>query len=198
MTTCREAAAQGGPVEAIAFLGVIGSREDLSRLLRVASRDKPTTVAVVEGVGRLGFPGGVPFLLEQLSHPELGACAGNALARILGDGLPQAAASPPDGLSDDDLDLWEPGPVVDAMRAREWWRVNSGRFDPDKRYQSGHDVSIEPLGPVFDQLPMSSRHDVYLRERALQRGAPDWELETWAWRQRDPKSSSLPIGTTPP
>lgn len=47
-------------------------------------------------------------------------------------------------------------------------------------------VAEAPLGPVFDSLPLAIRYDIYLRERALTTGTPDWELETWTWRQRNP------------
>ena len=45
---------------------------------------------------------------------------------------------------------------------------------------------LSSLGPVFDQLPLAIRYDVYLRERALTPGTPDWELETWTWQQKNP------------
>ena len=72
-------------------------------------------------------------------------------------------------------------------RVRDWWKANAARFDPAKRYQTGLNVSDDPLGPVFDQLPLGSRYDVFLRERALTPGTPDWELEMrWTWKQRNP------------
>jgi hypothetical protein len=75
---------------------------------------------------------------------------------------------------------------VDVRGARAWWDANAPRFESTGRYQAGLRVSDEPLGPVFDQLPATVRYDVYLRERALVPGTPDWELETWTWRQRCP------------
>ena len=42
-------------------------------------------------------------------------------------------------------------------------------------------------GPLFDQLPLAIRYDIYLRERALTPGTPDWELETWTWKQTNPE-----------
>lgn len=33
------------------------------------------------------------------------------------------------------------------------------------RYQSGRIVNDAPLGPVFGQLPLAMRYDVYLHER---------------------------------
>ncbi len=143
--------------------------------------------AALNGLGRLGLPAAVPFLLEFLSHPELADSAAAAIERITGQEVPRGAPpEPPPGLTEDELDLWEPKPPVDAPRARDWWRASAAHFDPAKRYQTGLCVSDTPLGPVFDQLPLAIRYDVYLRERALTPGTPDWELETWTWRQRNP------------
>jgi len=144
--------------------------------------------AALNGLGRLGLPAAVPFLLEFLSHPELADCAAAAIERITGQEVPRGAPpEPPPGLTEDELDLWEPKPPVDAPRARDWWTASAARFDPSKRYQAGLNVSDTPLGPVFDQLPLAIRYDVYLRERALTPGTPDWELETWTWKQRNPE-----------
>jgi len=63
---------------------------------------------------------------------------------------------------------------------------------PARRYQAGLDVTDDPLGPVFEQLPLTVGYDIYLRERALTPGTPDWELETWAWRQKDPRAIVRP------
>jgi hypothetical protein len=75
---------------------------------------------------------------------------------------------------------------VDAPRARDWWKANAARFARAKRYQTDLNVSDAPLGPVFDQLPLAIRYDVYLRERALMPGTPDWEVEIWTWKQKNP------------
>jgi len=43
------------------------------------------------------------------------------------------------------------------------------------------------LNRIFDQLPLTIRYDVFHRERALTPGTPDWELETWTWKQKNPE-----------
>ena len=115
--------------------------------------------------------------------------AASAFWRITGQELPRGTAPEPrPGLSEDELDLWDPQPPVDVPRTHDWWKSNAARFNPAKRYQAGLDVSDAPLGPVFDQLPLAIRYDVHLRERALTPGTPDWELETWTWKQKNPNT----------
>jgi HEAT repeat protein len=215
--SCREATSQLEPAEAIEFLGVVGSPEDLSRLQGIVqsavaaartergspepqhiatpgasgtstpslslqpaagleTRAPAVAKAALNGLGRLGLPSAVPFLLDLMESPELAEPAAAAIWRITGQEVPRGPApEPPPGLTEDELDLWEPQPPVDAPRARDWWKANAARFDPAKRYQTGLNVTDAPLGPVFDQLPLAIRYDIYLRERALTPGTPDWE-----------------------
>ncbi len=183
---CREATRKAYPNEAIEFLGIVGSAHDLPDLQRAAT-NLTTSTAALNGLGRLGLTAAVPFLLEHLSDSELADCAAAAIERITGqEVLRGPSPEPPPQLTEDERDLWEPKPPVDVPRAREWWNANAARFDPAKRYQAGLCVSDDPLGPVFDQLPLAFRYDVYLRERALTPGTPDWELETWPWKQKCP------------
>jgi HEAT repeat protein len=186
LNTCREALKSGGPPEAIAFLGVVGSVEDQLGLEGAASNPALTGPAL-EGLGRLGHPTTIDFLLEFLSHPEWTETAAEAFERITGVPVVRGAPpSPPENLTEDELDLWEPVAPIDVSATRAWWKANSHRFDPSKRWQAGLNVSDDPLGEVFDRLPMNARYDVYLRQRALVPGTPDWELETWPWKQKNP------------
>jgi hypothetical protein len=190
LKSCREATSQVNPaaLESISFLGVIGSHDDLPLLLRATS-NPAAAIAAVGGLGRLGLAASVPSLLDFLEIPELTEYAAAAMKRITGQTLPRGAPpKPPANLSEEELDLWEPTPPVDMPRARDWWKANASQFDANKRWQAGLCVSDDPLGPVFDQLPLGIRYDVYLRQRALVPDAPDWELETWTWKQRQPGS----------
>lgn len=199
---CREAISRLEPVEAIECLGVVGSPEDIRRLQRTVTdspvANPPVAKAAVDGMGRLGLPACVPFLLDLMDSPELAESAATAFWRITGQ---EAARGPaqerPPGLTEDELDLWEPHPPVDVSRTRDWWKSNDTRFDPAKRYQIGLNVTDNPLGSVFDQLPLGIRYDVYLRERALTPGTPDWELETWPWMQKSPGTCREPIRPHP-
>ena len=151
-----------------------------------------------------GLPAHVPLLPQGMDSAELAEpaaavwrqlelCKGiivvdqaAAFWRITGQEVPRGPApEPPPGLTEDELDLWEPQPPVDLPRARDWWKGNAARFAPAKRCQAGLCVSDAPLGPVFDPLPLAIRYDIHLRKRALIAGTPDWELETWPWKQKN-------------
>jgi hypothetical protein len=182
---CRAAVEGSCCPEAVSFLGVVGGESDLPILQRAATEPAVATAAV-EALGRLGIAAALPSLLYFLDVPALAESAVGAIARITGQEVPRDEAPPPPGLTDDELDLWESDPPVDVAGERRWWQAHARHFDPARRYQYGLCVSDDPLGAVFDQLPMNARCDVYLRHRALVLGTPDWELETWPWRQRNP------------
>lgn len=183
---CRGAASCLDVTEAIEFLGVLGSPEDLALLQRAALTPRVASSAVT-GLGRLGLPAGVSLILDLLELGELVEPAALAFWRITGQEVwRHPAPEPPASMTEDEIDLWEPLAPVDVLQTRAWWNANAARFDNAKRYQVGLNVSEDPLGPVFDRLPFAIRYDVYLRERALTPGTPDWELETWAWKQKCP------------
>jgi hypothetical protein len=188
---CRSAASDAGPAvaEAVAFLGVLGFQEDLPRLLHLTSSPELAEAAVA-GLGRLGFTGGMPSLLDLLNDPLLAESAARAVERITGRPVLRGdPPQPPPGLSEDELDLWEPVRPIDMTRTRDWWKATEAGFDPNERWQWGLCVSDDPLGPIFEQLPLCIRYDVYLRQRASVRNTPDWELETWSWKQKDPRQA---------
>lgn len=182
---CRAAVAASTPPEAIEFLGVVGDKEDLRRLLTAAEKaekagEMVAAKAAVRGLGRLGYPGAVPFLLGLLEHEGLGGTAAAAAERILGKKLPRGPLpKPPAGASADEVDVWEAEAPVGAKGAAEMWKGVGGRFEEGKRYQAGVCVSEDPLGGAFGELMLASREGVYLRERAGGRRVGDLESEGW-------------------
>src|SRR5262245_24968019 len=186
---CRSAPDDPATWPCIAFLGVVGNHEDLPRLQRLAtSGDVKLARPAVTALGRLGLVAALPTLLYLLDEPQLADSAASAIEPISGDEVPRGAAPPPpEALSDEELDVWASAAPIAVERAREWWASRAPSFDPKKRYQAGWNVTDDPLGSVFDQLPQRLRRDVYLRERVLAKNTPDWELDTWPRRQRQPK-----------
>lgn len=186
LTACRAAADMLGDPEHIEFLGVVGTAEDVPRLQRAAA-SPDTATAALRALGRLGVPAAMPALLYFLDVSAVAEDAAAAITRLTGLVVPRGApAPPPADMREDDRDLWDPVAPVEVAGARAWWAQIAGRFDPARRWQAGVCVSDDPLGVAFDQIPLAARHDVYLRERARDRRVPDWELDTWPWRQRDP------------
>jgi hypothetical protein len=174
----------------IEFLGVVGNQDDLPRLQRLATgADAELAQSAIAALGTLGLVAALPTLLYLLDEPQRAESAASAIERISGEQVPRGAApAPPENLSEEELDLWEAEAPIDVGATREWWSSRAPRFDPRKRYQVGVNVTDNALGPAFDQLPQRLRRAVYLRERAFTKDAPDWELDTWPRRQRNPSA----------
>jgi hypothetical protein len=185
---CRSAPDDPAMWPCIAFLGVVGNHDDLPRLQRLATGgDVKLARPAITALGRLGLVAALPTLLYLLDEPQLAESAASAIERISGDEVPRGAPPPPpENLTEEELDVWEAVAPIDVARAREWWASRAPSFEPKKRYQAGVNVTDDPLGAAFDQLPQRLRRDVYLRECALGKNVPDWELDTWPRRQRQP------------
>jgi uncharacterized protein (TIGR02270 family) len=189
---CRKQCVQDPPChDAIRFLGVVGSVEDLPLLKKLAQSEQ-TAQPAVQALGILGASESIPELINMLSHTRTAHVAANSLERITGRGVARTdPPAPPEHLTEEELDFWSnPGDPIPEV-AHEWWRQNHYYFERSKRYQAGKCVSGNPLGDGFDELPDRIQKDVYLRERALNpQMTPDWELDTWPCYQHNPSWAS--------
>lgn len=189
---CRRKCVQDPPShDAIRFMGVVGSIEDLP-LLKKLAQDDETVQPAVQALGILGASEAIPELIRMLSDPRTAHVAADSLERITGRGVARSdPPPPPNHLTEEELDFWfHPGDPIPEV-AHQWWKQNHYYFERGKRYQAGRCLSDDPLGDGFDELPDPIRRDIYLRERALNfANTADWELETWPKYQRNPAWSS--------
>lgn len=128
----RAALERGGANEASAYwLGACGDPEDVSLLEGIAhgsGEDEPVRSALL-GLGNLGLPQTVPFLIRCLSSERWSGIATVALQRILGDVAPLREHEGTSALPDLDEDLlvwsqdeletvWNRAPFADGVRHR--------------------------------------------------------------------------------
>lgn len=159
--TCRQAAtrAQNPVPEALEFLGIVGSPKDLGLLQNSIMRPELADAAL-SAIGKLGSVVAIPALLDLMANEKLALAACRAFVRITG--ATEVLADPPD-----------------PAKARAWWEKEKAPFKPEGRFQSGHDIAKTPLGEHFDKLPLETRLDLYLGERARDpQRTQDRELET--------------------
>ncbi len=131
--------------------GRIGSRQATEAVADMARNDpvsanRNQAIFALAGIGR---PAVVPVLAEALSDPDRDRRndARTALYRLLGRGVTRLLA---DEDGQDHADPEEPGRVMD------WWREQSGQFDPERVY-----FMAEPASPgVFIGQLEARRHDV--------------------------------------
>jgi uncharacterized protein (TIGR02270 family) len=178
---CRAAAIEGDVV-GLAFLGTLGDPADLSIIERCVRNPKLAPVAV-STLGAMGRVQCVPLLLELIADKQLGVPATAAYKRITGaSGIEDEKPFPPppvaEGEDEDEALPPDPG------KAKADWQRRQSTLTPDRAWQGGIGITDGVLPVGFDDLPLATRRDVYLRLRARAAPVPDLELEALAARQR--------------
>jgi uncharacterized protein (TIGR02270 family) len=137
-------------------------------LARMSSEPKRARRSLM-AAGASGDPAVVPRLLAAMATAELARVAGEAFCMITGADLSMQdlTGKMPDGFvsgpTDDpedekvDLDPDEDLPWPSPELIGSWWRQNSSRFAPGKRYLVGHLVTKEILPTVLAQAYQRQR-----------------------------------------
>lgn len=168
--------------EAVSFLGVLGEPQDVTVLQSLVGRE-PIAHEAVAALGAAGRVEGVPTLLELMADDALGIVATAAYRRITAapdvEGhMPFPRPEVPEG--EDEEEALPPDPE----KAAADWAQRASNMTPESAWQSGVAIADHQLPETLDELPLESRHDVYLRIRSrLGAQAPDLELEALATRQ---------------
>jgi uncharacterized protein (TIGR02270 family) len=179
--TCRGAAAQGDAV-GLAFLGTLGNAGDVG-LVERAVRNPELAIVAVSTIGAMGRVQSIPLLLELMADKQLGVAATAAYKRITGAARVEGDKPfPPPKVAEgeDEEEALPPDPA----RAKADWQDRQPAMTPDRAWQGGIGIAdgMMPIG--FNDLPLATRRDVYLRLRARAASVPDIELEALAVRQR--------------
>lgn len=178
---CRHAAAQGDVV-GLAFLGTLGNPNDMS-LIERAVRDPKLAPVAVSTIGTMGRVQSVGLLLELMADKQLGVHATTAYKRITGAGSVEGEKPfprPPVAEGEDEDESLPPDPA----KAKTDWEQRQSTLTPDRAWQGGVAIPDGVMPTGFNDLPLSTRRDVYLRLRARAAPVPDIELEALAVRQR--------------
>jgi uncharacterized protein (TIGR02270 family) len=151
---------------------------------------------VVKGSGLSGDPQYLPWLIEQLSNPELARLAGESISLVTGVNIPneQLDTRRPEGLetgpSDDPaddqvaMDEDEGLPWPDAVKIQAWWHANSQRFQPGVRYFMGQPLNRDHCLRVLKEGFQRQRIAAALHLSLLSPGTPLFEWRAPAWRQQ--------------
>lgn len=199
----RELAVQPGPVRgaALQFLLKLLPPQDCGSLLRTIAAEPGGEREVIRGIGVVGDPGSVPWLIERMRDPASTRLTGESFAMLTGCDLSspafvkappedagdesdenassgQSAEGPPGADEDDDL------PEPDPDKALAWWRANQQRFVAGSRCFLG-----APPGPAHC---VGALRDGYQRQRIaaaeylslLQPGTPMFNAAAPGWRQQ--------------
>ena len=164
--------------------------------LRSLAGNKERQRLAVTGVGALGDPAAIPWLLELMAIPELARPAGEAFSMITGVDLAYAdlegewpegfAAGPTEEPEDEDVamdpdeDLPWPAPELITL----WWDAHKGEFTNGVRYLVGKPISREHLQQVLRTGFQRQRAAAAIELALLQPGQPLFEVRAPGFRQQ--------------
>lgn len=147
----RAAALEEGPLQQRALiLALLSSPPAAGReLLRTFSADSTRRSQLIRGIGLMGDPSLVPWLIEQMGDDKLCRVAGESFSLITGADLAwlDLERKPPEGSStgptddpedtDVAMDADDGLPWPDIERVQRWWNGNASQFVAGERYFLG-------------------------------------------------------------
>jgi len=150
----------------------------------------------VIGAGVVGDPVSIPWLMEQMSIPELARVAGEAFTMITGVDIAYEdlegewtegfAAGPTEDPEDEnvamDPDEDLPWPKPEAIHT--WWRSHQGQFRSGTRYLLGKPMSRDWLQDVLRNGRQRQRAAAALELAMQQPGQPLFEIRAPGFRQQ--------------
>ncbi len=162
---------------------------------RTLRQPEPTRLAIM-GVGALGDPEMVSWLLEFMPLPPLARLAGEAFTMITGAdfAVEKLEGEKPEGFEagptenpedenvamDPDENLPWPGPAA----VRKWWDDRRGHFANGTRYLVGQPISVDSLQQVLRTGYQRQRAAAALELAMLRRGQPLFEVRAPGFRQQ--------------
>lgn len=147
------------------------------------------------GVGVLGDPVFIPWLIEQMEIPELARVAGEAFSMTTGVDIayenlegetPEGFAAGPTENPEDadtDMDMDEDLPWPDESLIRAWWGERQGQLMPGKRYLLGAQFSETQCHKVLVSSLQRQRFGAALELAIADRESPLFEIRAPAQLQ---------------
>ena len=179
------------------------STSDSSEWLNeLKNSDKLMRLAIV-GVGAIGDPVNIPWLIEMMNIDEYARVAGESFTMITGIDLayddlekdqPEVfEAGPPENPDDEnvELDFDEDLPWPDPPLINKWWESNKSKFKNGTRYLIGQPIKTEWLGSVLRNGMQRQRSAAALELAFLNPGLPLFETRAPGFIQK--RILNLPV-----
>ena len=186
----REAVGMHALQVGLRALPIAEGRDAVSALVR--NGDERSAVI---GVGVVGDPASIPWLIRKMESPDLARLAGEAFTMITGIDLAfhDLDQDPPASEQDEDADIEEvlaldhesnlPWPAS-ALVGR-WWKEHQAEFAAGTRYLAGHPITFQSALGVLRTGTQRQRRAAALECALLDRDRVLFEVRArGAWQQR--------------
>lgn len=174
------------------------SLPDAHALLKTLAQDAVNTRRLIQGVGIVGDPYYVPWLIKQMDDPKLARLAGESFSFITGLDLAylDLECNAPEGIElgpNDDpednnvaMDEDDNLPWPDPVKIQAWWDVNQSVFISGERYFMGKRITCEHcilvLKEGYQRQRIAAAQYLCLLEPGTQlfpTSAPAWRQQRW-------------------
>ncbi|WP_437306864.1 TIGR02270 family protein [Sorangium sp. So ce388] len=165
-----------------------------ARWLRGRGESAGAQRVAIAGVGALGDPALVPWLIERMGAPGLARCAGGALSMITGvdlvkeelEGPALEETGPSDEPEDEDVgpDPDDGLPWPDAAAVGRWWARRRGDLAAGRRHLWGREVDLEGLSEVLRRGNQPARAAAAIERCFLRPRLGVFEVRARGERQR--------------
>jgi len=163
----------------------------------ITMAEKPELLRfLIMGVGIVGDPAHVSWLIQQMKNPDMARIAGESFTFITGAALDDEdleaedepagfAAGPTEDPEDEDVtldqdeDLLWPEPTL----VQAWWDKHQGQYFSDTRYLVGKPISTEHCQQLLVTGLQRQRISAALELAMMQANAPLFETRAPGWRQ---------------
>jgi uncharacterized protein (TIGR02270 family) len=173
-------------------LSLHDAKQWLVRLVKNLHQMRTAIVAA----GALGEPDVIPFLLDQMEHPEPARVAGESFSLITGarmdydklEGRKSEGfeSGPTDNPEDENaaIDPDENLPWPDPALVKKWWDARRGGFSKDMRYLLGQPIAIDSIRQALQTGKQRQRAAAAIELAILNPGHPLFEVRAPAGRQK--------------
>jgi uncharacterized protein (TIGR02270 family) len=163
---------------------------------RKLAEDEATLRLSVQGVGAIGDPAEVSWLIVQMQTPKLARVAGESFATITGVEIayqdlegerPEGfEAGPSDDPTDNEVEM-DPDENLawpDPVKIQKWWESNGRAFQHGTRYLVGKPITVDWCKQVLRIGRQRQRAAAALEISMRQPGTPLFEVRAPGFRQK--------------
>lgn len=170
--------------------------ESSSNWLNVIGQNREWLRMVIIGIGIVGDPTPVAWLIQQMENPEMARVAGESFTFITGAALDDEdlegdepanfKAGPTENPEDEEVELDpdEDLPWPNPALVSAWWKQHQGRYRPKTRYLLGQPVTIKHCQQVLVTGLQRQRVAAALELALRQPGTPLFETRALGQRQQ--------------
>ncbi len=171
---------------------------DAHALLKMLAQDDTNLRHVIRGVGVVGDPYYVPWLMKQMDDPKVTRLAGESFSFITGldlayldfecDAPDEVEPGPNDNPQDENvtMDADENLPWPDPVKIQAWWDTNKNNFSIGKRHFMGKHIlrehCVQILRKGYQRQRMAAAQYLCLLDPGTQLfpvSAPGWRQKRW-------------------